>query len=71
MYPVSYYSGRNIHKSATQYKLMVPRKKAREAHAKEALKDMVPQNPLENLTKERTLDDLIDDATKKIKEKED
>lgn len=50
---------------------MVPRKKARETHAKEALKDMVPQNPLENLTKERTLDDLIDDATKKIKEKED
>jgi len=51
---------------------MVPRKKAREAHAKEALKDMVPQNPLENLTKgDPTLDDLIDDATKKIKEKED
>jgi hypothetical protein len=45
------------------------RKKAREAYAKKALKDMIPpQDSLSALTEgERDLDDLLDDSTKKAK----
>lgn len=47
---------------------MFLRKKARDAHAREALKDMTPQDPLSTLTKgERDLDELLGNATKKIK----
>ncbi|MBU7011356.1 MAG: hypothetical protein HXS46_11765 [Theionarchaea archaeon] len=46
---------------------MVSRKKARESHTKEALKDMIPpQDLLSKLTKgERDLDDLLNDSIKK------
>lgn len=46
---------------------MCSRKKARETHAKEALRDMIPpQDPLSELMKgERDVDELLDDSTKK------
>jgi hypothetical protein len=45
------------------------RKKAQKTHAKKALKDMIPpQDSLSTLMEgERDLDDLIDDSTKKAK----
>ncbi|MBU6996270.1 MAG: hypothetical protein HXS41_00310 [Theionarchaea archaeon] len=48
---------------------MSSRRKAREHHAKEALKDMIPpQDPLSNLIEgERDVDELFENATKKMK----
>ena len=52
---------------------MFSQKKARETHAKEALKDMIPpQDPLSKLERgERDLEELIDDSVKKLKKKDD
>ena len=51
---------------------MSSRKKARKHQIKEALKDMIPpQDPLSTLMKgERDIEELLEDATKKMKEKE-
>ncbi|MBU7036981.1 MAG: hypothetical protein HXS52_03545 [Theionarchaea archaeon] len=51
---------------------MSSRKKARDHYIREALKDMIPpQDPLSALTKgERDTDDLLENAIKKVKEKE-
>ncbi|MGC1122689.1 MAG: hypothetical protein WBA22_16525 [Candidatus Methanofastidiosia archaeon] len=51
---------------------MSPKRKAREHHIREALKDMIPpQDPLSTLIKgERDLEDLLENAIKKGKEKE-
>jgi hypothetical protein len=50
---------------------MSSRRKAREHHMKEALKDMIPpQDPLSTLIKgERDVEDLMENAIKKVKEK--
>jgi hypothetical protein len=46
------------------------RKKIRKSHAKEALKDMVPPTgTIPGLEEDKDLDELLDDAIKKIKEK--
>lgn len=42
-------------------------KKAREAHVKDALKDMIPEDPLSRVTKgEKDIEDLLDNAIKKV-----
>lgn len=43
------------------------RKKAREAHVKDALKDMIPEDPLSRMKGEKDLEDLLDNAIKRIK----
>lgn len=76
-------TGNSLHEPSTvietfinvkpQYTSMLPRKKAHETHAKEALRDMIPpQDPLSNLMEgERDLDDLLNNSTKKVKKKGD
>ena len=44
------------------------RKRARETHLKDALKDMLPEDPLSRLTRgEKDVEDLLDKAIKRIK----
>jgi hypothetical protein len=61
----------NINKVQSSCHIMSSRRKAREHHMKEALKDMIPpQDPLSTLIKgERDVEDLMENAIKKVKEK--
>lgn len=53
------------------YSMSDIRKKSLKTHIKDALKDMVPQDPFSRLTKgEKDLDDLMDDAVKKMNQEE-